>query len=137
MHKALKEPLDDFRDLPWEKLIEKYDKYSLRSYLTGPGNLSADTLDYISVFYNTESFVDNSLMENMIDMCVFEDSNEFYYVLHGMDLLPRAMAENLNNVEIQYNSKVTEIDQNSWKIRVKVEERIPMLTGTPDKLFWS
>ena len=57
-------------------------------------------------------------------MCVFEDSNEFYYVLHGMDLLPRAMAENLNNVEIQYNSKVTEIDQNSWKIRVKTDCKV-------------
>ena len=34
MKTALQKPLEDFESLPWKTLLEKYDKYSLRSWLT-------------------------------------------------------------------------------------------------------
>jgi len=114
---ALKKPNEDFECLSWKEIVKKYDKYSLRSWLTGKANMSADTVDYISVFYNIESFLDVGLVEILVDECVQVDP-DFEYIRHGMDLLPRAMAENLN---IQYNAKVTEIDQSGYKIRVKID----------------
>merc|ERR1719367_2235583 len=64
IQEALKEPLKDFKILPWKQPLDKYDKYSLRSWLTDEdgGNLSADTIDYIAVFYNMESFLDGALV---------------------------------------------------------------------------
>ena len=60
----------------------------------------------------------------MIDECVFSAPN-FQYIRNGMDLLPRAMAKNLNNnARIQYNSRVTEIDQSSYKIRIKTDCKV-------------
>lgn len=126
MFKALKEPLHDFKFDSWEQILEKYDKYSLRSWLSGndAGNLTADTIDYIGVFYNIEAFLDSALVEILIDECVFFDP-KFQYIRHGMDLLPRAMAKNLKSTaKIQYNSKVTEIDQSSYKIRVKIDCKV-------------
>ena len=117
---ALKKPNEDFECLSWKEIVKKYDKYSLRSWLTGKANMSADTVDYISVFYNIESFLDVGLVEILVDECVQVDP-DFEYIRHGMDLLPRAMAENLN---IQYNAKVTEIDQSGYKIRVKIDCKV-------------
>jgi len=114
---ALEKPNDDFQNLPWKETVKKYDKYSLRSWLTGNASLSPDTVDYISVFYNIEPFLDVGLVEILVDECV-QVEPDFVYIRHGMDLLPRAMAENLN---IQYNAKVTEIDQSGYKIRVKID----------------
>ena len=31
--KAMKKPMKDFESLPWKKILKKYDKYSLRSWL--------------------------------------------------------------------------------------------------------
>ena len=31
--RALEKPLEDFETLPWKKILEKYDKYSLQSWL--------------------------------------------------------------------------------------------------------
>ena len=118
--KALEKPNDDFQNLPWTETVKKYDKYSLRSWLTGNASLSPDTVDYISVFYNIEPFLDISLVEILVDECLQVDP-DFVYIRHGMDLLPRAMAENLN---IQYNAKVTEIDQSGYKIRVKIDCKV-------------
>ena len=88
IQEALKEPLKDFKILPWKQLLDKYDKYSLRSWLTDEdgGNLSADTIDYIAVFYNMESFLDGALVEILIDECIFEDP-QFQYILHGNTVL--------------------------------------------------
>ena len=88
--------------------------------MTGKANLSANTVDYISVFYNIESFLDVGLVEILVGKCLNVDP-AFVYIRHGMDLLPRAMAENLN---IQYNAKVTEIDQSGYKIRVKIDCKV-------------
>jgi monoamine oxidase len=118
--KALEKPNDDFQNLPWKETVKKYDKYSLRSWLTGNASLSPDTVDYISVFYNIEPFLDVGLVEILVDECV-QVEPDFVYIRHGMDLLPRAMAENLN---IQYNAKVTEIDQSGYKIRVKIDCKV-------------
>ena len=82
--------------------------------------MSADTVDYISVFYNIESFLDVGLVEILIDECV-QVKPDFMYIRKGTDLLPRAMAENLN---IQYNAKVTEIDQSGYKIKVKIDCKV-------------
>ena len=117
MIEALHEPNQDFKILSWNEMLAKYDKYSLRSWLANAKNLSADTIDYISVFYNIEAFLDSALVEILIDECVFAQPN-FQYIQHGMDLLPRSLAKNLN---IKYNSKVTHIDQTGYKIRVKID----------------
>merc|ERR1712110_182496 len=66
-------------------------------------------------------------VEILIDECSFEDP-QFQYILHGMDLLPRAFARELKNGQIQFNSKVTEINRSShpswWKrknVSVKID----------------
>ncbi len=76
-------------------------------------------VDYIGVFYNVESFLQQSLVEILVDECVFEDP-DFTYIKDGMDLLPRAMANDLGNAKIQFNSKVTTIDQKRRQGRVLV-----------------
>ena len=87
-------------------------------------NLSANTIDYISVFYNLESLLGIGLIEMLINECVHNDP-EFQYIRHGMDLLPRAIAKNLNkNAKIQYNAKVTDVDQSSRKVRVKIDCKV-------------
>ena len=87
-------------------------------------NLTADMIDYISVYYNVEAILNLALVETLIDECVASSPGR-QYIRHGMDLLPRAMANDLNsNAKIQYNSKVTEIDQSSYKIRVKIDCKV-------------
>ena len=118
MLKALKKPLRDFKRLSWKNLLKKYDQYSLRSWLLTGAGLSADTIDYISVFYNIEAFLDSGLVEIMVDECVHANP-QFQYIRHGMDLLPRAMASSLGH-RIQYRTKVLEVDQSGYKVRLKV-----------------
>ena len=67
MHKALQEPMQDFARLSWNEILQKYDKYSLRSWLFDRAHLKADTIDYISLFYNIEAFLDSGLVEILID----------------------------------------------------------------------
>jgi hypothetical protein len=31
---ALKEPIEDFKKMPWKDLLKKYDKYSLRNWMS-------------------------------------------------------------------------------------------------------
>ncbi len=120
MHKAMLRPNEDFQRLPWTKFLAKYDKYSLRSWLANAMNMSGNTIDYISVFYNIEAFLDSALVEIVIDECVFSDP-QFQYIRHGMDLLPRGMAKDIGLDRIVYDTRVTEIDQSGYKIRLKID----------------
>ena len=105
-------------------------------------NLSPNTIDFIGVFYNVEVHLDDSLVEMLIDECMYRKSSKetrgsysiysndhFEYVVNGMDLIPRSMAENLNNnAEILYNAKVTEIDQSNDKISIKIDCKVDFVT---------
>ena len=78
----------------------------------------------------------------LIDECIYRKSSKetrgsysiysddhFEYVVNGMDLIPRSMAEDLNNnAEILYNAKVTEIDQSNDKISVKIDCKVDFVT---------
>lgn len=132
--KSFEQPFREFRTLPWEQILEKYDKYSLRSWLSEHANLTMDTIDYISSFTSYEAFLDTGLVEILVDECVFiggDKGPQFQYIRHGMDLLPRAMAKNL---PIQFNSKVTKIDQTSNKIKIKVDCKGIMCSSDEDDM---
>lgn len=108
---ALRQPRKDFATLPWKEMVEKYDKYTLKHWLAEYANLTEEAIDMVGLFYNMEYILDHSLVETLIDECVFEDP-KFEYLKDGMDLLPRMMAEELKD-NIQYHSKVSYIDQSS------------------------
>ena len=63
---ALEEPTKDFQRLPWKKMLEKYDKYSLKHWLASYANMTEEEVDYIGVFYNVEAFIASSLVEIMV-----------------------------------------------------------------------
>ena len=62
IQKALQKPLKDFHRLSWSQLKAKYDKYSFRQWLSQKARLSPDTIDYVSIFYNIENFLDSALI---------------------------------------------------------------------------
>ena len=116
LQKALKNPIEDFKKLSWNTIKAKYDKYSFRQWLAEKANLTSDTIDYLGVFYNIENFLDAGLVSILIDECVHEDP-DFHYILHGMDLLPRAMADPLKN-HIKFNSKIVKVTWDDDKVNV-------------------
>ena len=116
MQKALKEPLEDFKKMSWSDYLEKYDQYTFKQWLAEFGSVSSEAIDYVGVFYNLEAFMYDALVEIIVDECVHEDP-QFQYVLHGMDLIPRSMAEALKD-DIQLNAKVYNISQDSNKVSV-------------------
>jgi len=108
--------MEDFQSLPWEGMLKKYDKYSLRSWLTEKANLSTITVDYLGIFANIEPFLEDSLVETLVAECVHLDP-DFQYLPEGMDTLPRAMAKELEG-QIFLNSKVTKIEQDKSRVRI-------------------
>ena len=116
MQKALKEPLEDFKKMSWSDYLKKYDKFTFKQWLAEYASVSKEAIDYVGVFYNLEAFMYDSLIEIILDECVHEDP-QFQYVLHGMDLIPRSMAEELKE-DIQLNAKVYNISQDSDKVSV-------------------
>jgi len=119
--KSLEQPYNDFYILPWKQFLAKYDKYSVRSWLIEGAHLTLDTIDYVGSFRNLEPVLDIGLVHLILDECIVVGGNQgpqMQYIRHGMDLLPRAMAQHLT---IQYNSKVTKIDQTGSKIKINVD----------------
>ena len=62
MVEGLKQPLMDFVKLPWKRLIAKYDKYSMKSWLIEKANISEASVDVASIFYNIEPWLDTGLV---------------------------------------------------------------------------
>jgi monoamine oxidase len=119
MEDALKEPMQDFKTMSWKDMLAKYDRYTLHHWLAHHVNYTNEAIDYIGVFYNIEAFMKQGLVETLIDECVHFDP-DFQYIRYGMDLLPRALADALEP-NIQYRSRVTEVDQASIKNKVQIK----------------
>ncbi len=65
MVEALQEPLADFVTLSWEQLVRKYDRYSMKQWLTEKANMSEAGMALASIFYNIEPWLDNGLVGHL------------------------------------------------------------------------
>lgn len=65
MVEALREPLMDFVSLSWKQLVAKYDKYSMKQWLTEKANMSEAGMAVASIFYNVEPWLDNGLVGSL------------------------------------------------------------------------
>ena len=39
--------MNDFKKLPWDKLLKKYDKYSFKHWMSENANVSKEAIDYV------------------------------------------------------------------------------------------
>ena len=62
MVEALRDPLMDFVALTWKQLVAKYDKYSMKQWLTEKANMTEAGMAVAAVFYNVEPWLDNGLV---------------------------------------------------------------------------
>ena len=64
MAEALREPLQDFGKLPWKDFLFKYDKYSLKHWLSEYANVSEAAITMGNVFHNIEFWMEVGLVCN-------------------------------------------------------------------------
>jgi monoamine oxidase len=119
---ALKEPLEDFEKLPWKEVIKKYDKYSLKSWLAKWANLTVSDVARLGIFNNNEPLIEQSLMEILIDECIFAGDTMFDYVVNGFDAIPRGFVPTMMP-HVMLNSKVTAINQTDTQVTVQFQCR--------------
>ena len=132
---ALKQPIEDFEKLPWKEVIKKYDKFSLKSWLAKSANISITEVTRLGIFNNNEPLIEKSLMEILIDECIFGVGTSFDYVVNGFDAIARGFIPTLRP-DVKLNSKVTSISQTDTQVTVQLQckgincwEKSSVLTG--------
>ena len=91
----------------------------MKQWLYQHGNVSQPTIALTGIFNNLEPFIDSGLIENVLDECVYNGTNNvFDYVLKGFDLIPRGYLPDLED-DIVYKAKVSEIKQYTSGVQVR------------------
>ena len=62
------------KDITWKAFVQKYDYYTVKSWLELHQEVSPQEMALISAFNNMDSFFGLSLVEAALDMCLFSGS---------------------------------------------------------------
>jgi len=97
----------------WAKVIEKYDKYSVRGYLKAETNLSEGAIEMIEVMLNLESRSNLGFIQQIVETTDHNPNDVYYGITGGMYLLPERFYEHLKKlgVKVYFNHMLTAIDR--------------------------
>lgn len=97
----------------WAKVIEKYDKYSVRGYLKTETNLSEGAIEMIEVMLNLESRSNLGFIQQIVETTDHNPNDVYYGITGGMYLLPERFYEHLKKlgVKVYFNHMLTAIDR--------------------------
>ncbi len=97
----------------WAKVIEKYDRYSVRGYLKAETDLSEGAIEMIEVMLNLESRSNLGLIQQIVETIDHDPNATYFGISGGMDLLPQRFYEQLKaqGVNFYFNHMLTRIDR--------------------------
>ena len=103
--------------MTWKEFVRKYDNLSFRNWMAAKTNISFESIALTGIFNNLEPFLDSSLIEIIIDECVYGNS-EFDFVVEGFDRIPRGLLEDLGE-DVIYKARVSEIQHDDKGVAVR------------------
>ncbi|XP_066518782.1 L-amino-acid oxidase-like [Hoplias malabaricus] len=104
------------------KMMEKYDSYSVKEYLMKEGNLSLDALRMIGDILNENSFFYTALLEMLYIQSDIGDTTKYFEASGGMEHIPRKFYEVLNST-ILLKSKIKLITQTNSNVIVSYQDK--------------
>ncbi|KAF4104083.1 hypothetical protein G5714_015070 [Onychostoma macrolepis] len=125
---ALGKLKDDLRKMGCEKMLNKYDSYSVKEYLVNVGNLSRGALRMIGDLLNEKSFFYTALTETLYIQCDINDNEMYSEFEGGFESLPKAFYTVLN-ATVFMQSKVQAITQTQDNVTVSYEHYDGTLTS--------
>ncbi|EIN12605.1 amine oxidase [Punctularia strigosozonata HHB-11173 SS5] len=102
-------------DTAMRKLIQNYDQYSMRSYLSlGPDRYPSEVIDLFEAFDKSTGWYDRALVETVCESLAFSWTDtttlpDYYCLDKGSSQLPHAMKEQIDVKRIQFNTRVTSV----------------------------
>jgi monoamine oxidase len=109
----LKQPFEDFKKLSRNETITKYDKFSVKQWISQFENVTVGDLPLPRLLRLTEK----SLVDLLIDQCVFKDGKQFDFIVGGFDLISQGLFPSIW-LETMKNSRVTSIKQTKEGVKV-------------------
>jgi hypothetical protein len=109
----LKQPFEDFKKLSRNETITKYDKFSVKQWISQFENVTVGDLPLPRLLRLTEK----SLVDLLIDQCVFKDGKQFDFIVGGFDLISQGLFPSIW-LETMKNSRVTSIKQTNEGVKV-------------------
>ncbi|XP_052431496.1 L-amino-acid oxidase [Carassius gibelio] len=119
---ALGKLKDDLQKMGCEKMLNKYDSYSVKEYLVNVGNLSRGALRMIGDVLNENSFFYTALTEMLYIQCDINDNDTYSEFKGGFESFSNAFYTVLN-ATILKRSKVQAISQTQNNVTVSYEDR--------------
>lgn len=113
------QPIIDFinsdRAKNWPLVLERFDRYSVRTFLKNYTLLSEGAIETIGVLLDEEEIMMTSFIESIRDQTDITPTNTYFEITGGNDRLPAAflpeVAEN-----IVYNARITKIEQDNQSV---------------------
>ncbi|XP_051719690.1 L-amino-acid oxidase isoform X2 [Ctenopharyngodon idella] len=118
---ALGKLIDDLKKMGCEKMLYKYDSYSVKEYLVNVGNLSRGALRMIGDILNENSFFYTALTEMLYIQSDINDNGTYYEFKGGFDTFSDAFYSVLN-ATVLTRSKVQAISQTKDNVTVSYKD---------------
>lgn len=106
----------------WQQVCEKYDNYSLLTYLKQVVELSDGAIEKLSVLTGLEAWMNMSLIEAMRMTCEHAPDTELLEVEGGSDRLPQAFLPELGK-RIRYGCRVFRLEQDSGGVTISYRKQ--------------
>lgn len=111
---AMKPILDFVNEDPqnnWPKLVAEFDEFSVSRFLRERSFLSEAAIEMIGILLNAESLLSTSFLEMIRDQTEINRRISFKTIAEGMDLLPRALADELGEDSIVFGTSLEKVIQ--------------------------
>ncbi|XP_069036286.1 L-amino-acid oxidase-like [Lepisosteus oculatus] len=106
-----------------QRVLKKYDTYSVKQYLKRESNLSRHAIQMIGDVLNAQSLFYTAFSENLRRENDINDDVKFYKIDGGTDWLPQAVRKDLRSTSVLLNSRVLEINQTSEGVQVAYRDK--------------
>ncbi|XP_030051257.1 L-amino-acid oxidase [Microcaecilia unicolor] len=109
---ALAKVIEDLKasNYSCQKILEKYDSYSVMEYFMKESNLSREAVRMIGDLLNMEDFLFISFTEMLRIQNDIRDNVSYFEIVGGMDNLPRAFYQHLRG-QVQLSSRALKVEQ--------------------------
>ncbi|XP_053234724.1 L-amino-acid oxidase BmooLAAO-I-like [Podarcis raffonei] len=107
---SLRQVVEELKRNNCSYMLDKYDIFSTKEYLTEIANLSRGAVEMIGDLLSEDAGYFESFIESMRDAVIFSSGNRFDQIIGGFDQLPTAIYRNISE-RVQLGSKVVRMEQ--------------------------
>uniref|UniRef100_A0A8D0G922 Amine oxidase n=1 Tax=Sphenodon punctatus TaxID=8508 RepID=A0A8D0G922_SPHPU len=111
-------PVSELERSNCSQVLEKYDSFSLKTYLVEKGNLSRGAVQMIGDLMNLGAEFSRSFVEFLREVFLFTREKRFDELTGGFDRLPSAIHQSLPPTTVLLNSTVAQIRRDSDSVTV-------------------